>query len=213
MGCDIHAMIERRVDHTGNGYYADKTWSEWLNAGDPDLKRNYNLFTVLAGVRDGYGVDPIAQPRLIGDRHQFDEDKAYAVDVCDEFNGWAKSWGRDGHSHSYVTLRELKEYGESFSLPAGFEEQAAGEIKSLRDVVQQGEGLLAAPDSSDEEKERVAKVRERYKTWLRSALQLKSAPPIERFVGREWGRLLKTMARLSKDGTGDDVRLVFFFDN
>lgn len=98
MGCDIHAMIERRktwsfIDATGSLH------TSWINAGDPDMTRAYDVFSILSDCgRDRYGVTPISQRRGIPD------------DVCDEFRRYCECWAEDGHSHGWVTLRELQEY-------------------------------------------------------------------------------------------------------
>lgn len=69
--------------------------------------RNYDLFSILADVRNGYGfagvptgshINPISDPKGLPD------------DVSHEVYMEAKKWGRDGHSHSWLTLRELQEY-------------------------------------------------------------------------------------------------------
>lgn len=93
MGCDIHGMYERKG-----------RWS-WVNAGDPDIGRNYTTFAILADVRNEGGIPPISQPRL-----SFDEIADWDFDVSDEFRALTKHWSSDGHSHSYVTLKELKAY-------------------------------------------------------------------------------------------------------
>ena len=98
MGCDIHAMIERRktwkfTDATGNLH------TSWINAGDPDLIRAYDIFSLLSDCgRDRYGVTPISQGR------------GTPGDVCHEFRAYCEHWEADGHSHGWATLREILEY-------------------------------------------------------------------------------------------------------
>ena len=46
MGCDIHALVERRQTH--GSHMPDDLRYEWLNAGDPDLGRDYEMFAALA---------------------------------------------------------------------------------------------------------------------------------------------------------------------
>lgn len=88
MGCDIHAMIECKDEY---GF--------WNNCGDPCIGRDYELFAVLAGVRnDGYGVKPIAELRGV------DEGS------CGPFRAWVERWDADAHSASWVTLAEMKAY-------------------------------------------------------------------------------------------------------
>ena len=90
MGCDIHGMFER------------KDGSYWLNSGDPDLYRNYTIFSILANVRNSDKIPFIEEKRLI------DPDK---IEWCSsEFRALTEYWRGDGHSHSYVTLEEMKNY-------------------------------------------------------------------------------------------------------
>lgn len=86
MGCDIHAIIEKRGRYT------------WINKGDPDIGRNYELFAVLANVRNEDGIPCIAEPR------------GAPRDCSSAFRGWLASWEGDAHSASWVTLAEMKAY-------------------------------------------------------------------------------------------------------
>lgn len=70
----------------------------WTNSGKPDLGRDYEMFSVLAGVRNSYGLKPIAEPR------------GMAEDACSEFEAWHKQWDSDAHSASWVTLAEMKAF-------------------------------------------------------------------------------------------------------
>src|SRR5262249_46209472 len=117
MGCDIHFYVEKQVN--GAWYSADK-WAPNEDAGDegePILAlayknrfysdRNYNLFGILANVRNGSGFAgcdtgdgfvPISEPRGIPD------------DVSKEVKAEADRWDGDGHSHSWLTVTELMAY-------------------------------------------------------------------------------------------------------
>ncbi len=92
MGCDIHATIEKKENNL---------W--WGAANNIHIDRSYALFTVLADVRN-YNEEraekniPISQPRGIP------EDVSYEFGKIDEY------WDSDGHSHSWVTFKELKEH-------------------------------------------------------------------------------------------------------
>ncbi len=58
--------------------------------------RNYALFAFLADVRNHWGIDPIAPERGIpGDASQFVKNEVEA-------------WNSNGHSHSWLTLDELR---------------------------------------------------------------------------------------------------------
>jgi len=132
MGCDIHAMIEKKGER----------W--WINAGDPEIDRNYMLFAVLANVRNDGDIPYISEPKGVPD------------DCCPEFQAWCESWSGDGHSYTYVTLSELHTF-----------------------------------DVKQKENDMCNGIRSAWRTKL-------------------WRTLIAT---LEKQGKGDSVRLVFFFDN
>ncbi len=123
MGCDIHCYCEikkkgenewRAVGRVfKNPYYNEKDvptmtildkceycWGEPFTF-HPITSRNYNLFAVLANVRNGTWnkeVEPISEP------------KGLPKDVSVFVKKKAREYGSDGHSHSYLTLQELKNY-------------------------------------------------------------------------------------------------------
>lgn len=95
MGCDIHAMIEKkfRCNEAHTGY--------WINAGDPRIDRDYTLFSVLANVRNGDNIPFISDPRGV------------AENACSEFQAWHSFWDANAHSASWVTLAEMKAFDVS----------------------------------------------------------------------------------------------------
>lgn len=131
MGCDIHLYVEKRENEkwvavrNTNPYIADyeryaKTDLEkgdfegskkmqervdkmretesvvlegWLYNG-----RNYNLFAILAGVRNKYDIIPIKEPRGLPE------------DLSPNVLRESEYAEGDGHSYSYYTFKELKEY-------------------------------------------------------------------------------------------------------
>jgi hypothetical protein len=107
MGCDIHLYTEKiksvngvdkwvNCDHWKlNPYFGDDEYEPELELISLYSGRNYTLFGVLAGVR---GRDEICPPRGLPD------------DVSDIVKKNSDRWDGDGHSHSYFTLDELKEY-------------------------------------------------------------------------------------------------------
>lgn len=112
MGCDIHMFVEyqTKVDKKQewiigdyfriNPYYkegeSDEPKYERLGLHD---RRNYDLFATLAGVRDyTEQVIPVSEP------------KGFPKDACGYVKEQKKIWDGDGHTHSWVTLKELKEY-------------------------------------------------------------------------------------------------------
>jgi len=111
MGCDIHFHVEIQSEN-GVWLSADK-WEykdDYINVVYSDQfynGRNYGLFSILAGVRNGTGFagcdtgdgfEPIDSPRGLPDNLSF------------EVKVRADQWGHDGHSHSHLTLKEIKDF-------------------------------------------------------------------------------------------------------
>jgi len=91
MGCDIHAMKESK-----------ESWGCWKNEGEPEINRDYELFSVLAGVRNqSNNIVPISNPKGIN------------TDASEEFRAWIESWDSDAHSASWLTLKELKDFDQN----------------------------------------------------------------------------------------------------
>jgi hypothetical protein len=196
VGCDIHYVWEVKRD------------GKWVEAPtQPELDRNYRLFSVLANVRNGYGfagsdtgdrITPIAMPR------------GMPGDSTLEAN--AKEWDCDGHSHSWLTLAEMLAYdwdapagngrgwlsAEQFrewdgkSSPESWSGGVSGPgvthvgIEYMRKLI--AEGRPIAPHTYTQV------------SWPRTA---RSA------VGGYYDSIMSAKAL----GNPEDVRLVFFFDN
>ena len=100
MGADIHLYPEYRVDGGAWQSHPDIV-VETEEAGTPDeyvyvyynegIGRNYSLFADMAGVR-GHGPAP----------------KGIPADVSPIVKLAIDRWEADGHSHSYMSLNELK---------------------------------------------------------------------------------------------------------
>jgi hypothetical protein len=92
MGCDIHYLVQTKRE---NG--------EWKNEGIPEdasfYGRNYELFAILASVRNYYGIKPICTPKGLP-LDLSEEDRENLEDI---YTG-------DAHSFSYYSLKDIKEY-------------------------------------------------------------------------------------------------------
>ncbi len=114
MGCDIHCCIEWRdtlknkVNCIGLTAEANKSLVD-INVKNYDSNfnsindriyngRNYALFTILAGVRTREPFMPIS-PR-----------KGVSNDASYLFKSWIEEYGPDGHSASWLTLKELQDF-------------------------------------------------------------------------------------------------------
>jgi len=92
MGCDIHGNIEIRP------YDWDE--NEWYCVADISfiIERNYDLFSVLAGVRQFVDIKPITKCKGIP--------KNASLKTLEHYEYWAG----DGHSATFMTLKDIKEY-------------------------------------------------------------------------------------------------------
>jgi hypothetical protein len=112
MGCDIHFYVEKK-NKAGTKWVSADVWEKDDNYVHVPYEkryysgRNYNLFAILADVRNGSGFagcktgegfNPISQPKGLPD------------DVSKEMKQASEGMGGDGHSHSWFTLRELLDY-------------------------------------------------------------------------------------------------------
>jgi hypothetical protein len=128
MGADIHFFTERKTNcldyggpkniqldrdakisniigcDTGEIWVSADIWTKkiygketYWEVNQMYRERNYYLFSILANVRNGFNIEPLDYPRGIP------KDCSYG------YSYMVNSWGGDGHSHSYFTLKELLE--------------------------------------------------------------------------------------------------------
>jgi hypothetical protein len=116
MGCDIHLFTEIKKSISSRETWVNvDNWryNPYYNTEFPEGERmlqvealyggrNYDLFGILAGVRSNLQYDMIDAPRGL------------PVDVSDIVKNESDRWDTDGHSHSWLTLRELKEYVKNY---------------------------------------------------------------------------------------------------
>lgn len=117
MGTDIHGGFIKVVkDQTGNVVSKQPIKTNW------NFGRNYTLFAILAGVRNGYGfagcyrhepLQPIAEGRGLPEFISVVEDH-----TGDLYNKWYGRWDDEeefgcwlgDHSHTYMTVNEILEW-------------------------------------------------------------------------------------------------------
>lgn len=91
MGCDIHAHIE-----------VQNKIGKWFHYGAPSVRRDYVLFSLMAGVRDNRGIQPIVKPRGL------------PVDISEvtsvEWEANKTNW----HTPSYLMAKELPELQKKY---------------------------------------------------------------------------------------------------
>lgn len=214
MGCDIHLYVEKKnpvsgkwepdgkfVDKHGEGY-ADIPYEERIYSD-----RNYDLFAILADVRNGRGFAgcktgegfvPISSPRGL------------PSDVSPQVKSVSVDWGVDGHSHSYFTVEELDKYDWS--------QETVGQGYITPDVY---DGWFdrdepAYPHCGDVGGPNVIKYAEA--EWLSAGKPRREGV----YILVQWNMMYsvaagsfftKALPKLRKMGHPDEVRIVFWFDN
>ena len=131
MGCDIHVFVEKKSENgVWEAVYGESCMLDWYREQlekaikndngnsiefytervnqnlEPALDwlydgRCYDLFALLADVRNRNDITPISEPKGLPD------------DISKEIEEEADVWKYDGHSYSYYTLAELNEYIET----------------------------------------------------------------------------------------------------
>ena len=105
MGCDIHLYVEQK--HYGKWHNADYFVPNVSRTGDRYQHvpmydgRNYALFATLANVRNYGNTAYVSEPKGLPD------------DITDFVKSEWETWEFDGHSCSYLTLRELLDFHEA----------------------------------------------------------------------------------------------------
>jgi hypothetical protein len=205
MGCDIHIYTEARkyINNTPTWANVDNwRYNPYYDKEDPDGEekmdiepiyrgRDYSLFSILANVRNW------------DENNQFiSEPRGLPEDVSKQTKAASDRWDSDGHSHSYFTLKELKDYVKTMS-----------KIKQCGLVSQKEAKLLDDGTSTPT-------------TWC------KGASPELNLVWREWEDEYNPLTKLieaiderkrnefwifrKEDDKGEkdgDIRIVFWFDN
>ena len=190
MGCDIHTHVE--IKKKNKWIHTDEVPEEFEG-------RNYSIFSVLAGVRSSFNVKPISEPKGIPE------------DISKETKESIKEWDGDGHSHSYLTLREL----DTFDL-TDYKKTRVKVVKAFYDAFIEFGGILPKEMSVEEIKPR--DIRECFQEafeptvlikWLDSKNE-KAYMDLPILKGIE---KLKEIAKKNNIDNYEDIRIVFFFDN
>lgn len=211
MGCDIHCFVEKKNRKSGKW----EKISGFENAEgekpceSPFENRDYSEFAILANVRNGWGISPdrsrikpIAMP------------KGVPEDVSPKVKEKIDDWADDGHSHSYLTAKEISEYDTNNAINIRgyvnvreykkFKETGDVDAFLVEDVC--GGNTIKKPndeciDFQEKNPDKCVFTQIEFK---------RTAAELARWL---FGDGLKQLMERSEDGTGDDVRIVFFFDN
>lgn len=241
MGCDIHFYVEKKQPDGSwkiHGEFAREVDEEgtederaWLSQDGRPLYsgRNYNLFAILAdvrngrgfaGIKTGEGFNPISEPRGVPD------------DASPEYKEIVEQWGCDGHSHSHHTLRQLLDFDWTQSTTCqGWCDMTEYLPWAARGWTREGPksycGGVNGPDVkhlSEEEAAELVKQFAGVSEW--SGRKEFAAKHPDKYALAVWrptyydcasNFIIETIPELLNlaGGTGglDDVRIVFLFDN
>lgn len=224
MGTDISMYAEVRRnkqwmkvgDVFKNGWYREKDEvDEWNRpyTDHPYDSRNYDLFAILADVRNGrgfagcktsYGFNPISEP------------KGLPNDITEEVKDKLDNYG---HSYSYFTLKELKEYDwEQTVVHVGvITEEQYVKMKETKENPTCWSGMVSGKDivvvSADTMDKILSKSIDRninVKYYVQTDFE-----PVT-YKDCCMGFYEDTMSDLEKlipeNGTDEDVRIIFAFD-
>lgn len=232
MGCDIHMAVEVLKDGiwTAHGAKTETAYGDpYLSWDEPNTGRSYDLFAILANVRNGHGFagiktgegfNPISEPRGI------------PSDASPEYREWAGEMGGDGHSHSYFTVAELLAYDwtqttghQGYVNLKGFAETLARGKPSSWSGDISGGGIVKLPFEGVKAAWERVKREDRYPWQEPQQARLAHAlgHPADRIHTLvHWtepyyvsvsGFLSETLPVLWRLGDPASVRICFFFDN
>ena len=222
MGCDIHILTERKYEDKWfncdnwkyNYYFGKDEYEKQFDLKPVYTHRNYELFSVLANVRNGASMwETMAG---IGDKAvslpYISEPKGIPEDCCIHTKEYIDIWDCDGHSHSYFTIKELYNYWINMSLKTKRSGVLVGQV--LEDFDEKGiiprewcKGYLGSEKSG-------------YRQWEVEYNPLDNFMKaiIKHFCDVMWIQsntddLKSDYIKEKIEQIGDDFRVVFFFDN
>lgn len=203
MGCDVHGWIEIRPYKTVD----PKFWTSVIKI-DNIVGRNYDMFGLLFGVRNYCNFKPIAEgrgmPKYAEHQKKDDEEdnRSYAQIESDDLDV-------DGHSHTWISQSEIEKI--NWEAKSESEDERIhlyllknGEMKEWGKASMFGE-------LTDEEQKKLSKNKELRKG--NKIFRLEKSLYKDAISG-DWQVVFDLMKRLAKQhGSGDEVRLVVWFDN
>lgn len=224
MGTDItmYAEVRRNKQWAKVGkvfkntyYLADRPETEWNTplTDHPYDDRNYDLFAILADVRNGHGFagcrtskgfNPIAEPKGLPD------------DITPEVAEMLDDWG---YGYSWFTLKELKDYDwNQTAIHVGvLTEEQYKEMKETGEHPKSWCGGCSGRDIVTVDSSTMDKILN--KTMDRNLnirYYVQTEFPAQTYKDCCWTFVEKTIPALEalvpEDGTDEDVRILFCFD-
>lgn len=210
MGCDIHIWAEvRNPDGVwelvrGSEERIAQELQEWTEENETDQERQRSMQRALMRASDIdtegrnywlYGI--LSRVRIVDVPFSFVTER-YEVrgtpdDASPEYKAEVEHWDGDGHSHSWLTLRELLEWPHWHAVAGDLNDHEDPVYKAVFDRFR--ERLQAMTDDTGEG------------DWPRPPTRPMTCAQV---AGKFYSEM---MPRLVALGEPDDVRIVFFYDN
>lgn len=236
MGCDIHFYVEKKVD--GKWVTADTWYDDKYSPGEKTIypedfmdrtkgpiyyDRNYDLFGILANVRNGSGFAGVDTGNGFVPIHEL---RGVPEDSCQEILKSAADWDADGHSHSWATVQELMEYDwtrttkkRGWVSPKEFGRFVLEGRPSSWSGMVSGGGIEHL--SNEEMMKHISPAGEKF-TWRDFHAMKEEGVFSSKYTQVEWqvhyyesarNFLSETLPKLWRMGKPEDVRCVYWFDN
>lgn len=185
----------KMLEEAKKGCYAD-----WVYDG-----RNYALFAMLAGVRNRC------------DFVQISDTKGVPSNMSDTVKNEYEEWYGDAHSASWLTLRELKEFNWNqttkhqgyIPLSSYADYIKTGSPDSYSQVVSGGLVKHIGLSEANEWLKGKFEIDNKFSYYVHVNWTEKYSDSAEFFLDNS----IPKLEELSKDNIGEDVRIVFWFDN
>jgi hypothetical protein len=229
MGCDIHMFAEKKVNDKWekigkvfpNPYYRPNEESKIEEDGyewnpkftdTPYRGRNYDLFAILADVRNGYGFAGIPTGEGFV---PISEPKGLPNNVSKEIEDESDGWGGDGHSHSWFTLKEIKDYdwNQTTKSYGVISLDQYKEFKKTGIPPESYSSMISGPNIKVVSAEEMDKIVEEnsHEQGIQYHVHVVWGTTYKDSVGSFFFE--KTLKHLEEQGSDDNVRIVFWFDN
>jgi hypothetical protein len=172
LGCDIHGWLEVRGKRS------------WKAIKTIPTNRDYDMFGILANTRNYVNAVPISDPRGLPE------------DVSIKVKKESNDWGAGGHSHSWLSYEDIKNYDWTQVFHDGRISEV--DIKTGKEI---SKSTYTSLQDHPEEAEKHG-VKLEYRTRIAKDL-----------IKQCWNDCFAEMAKLSETYGTRNVRIVFWFDN
>jgi len=200
MSTDIQILAERKIHgiwtsiqsiHWVKDFEGDDEEEAYPEVPDEDklyIGQNYNLYGLLAGVRDKWD-------------NQFFEAKGFPQDASDDISAYYEYYEEDVYSPSYLTLKELRslDWDRHRMMVGGMMKRAQWErLKRTLDEKRPDWNLLYPYSAWSNEK-------------TKDVVKFKLRAPVKVICNDFYPHVIQRLDELKGDCADDEIRIVFWF--